>query len=185
MEILIIFVIALGLAMDCFAIAISNSAISGKVKPGIPLKTAIAFAFSHLVMLFAGFWLGQAVGRWFEGIEQWVAIIIFLIIGSKMIIEARKRQPKTKVFDINAGRVIVVLSIATAMDAFLAGVALGITGMEVWLAALLVTISVFIFTLTGLAGGKNFGMAFAKNIAITGGIFILMAAASFLSQLFL
>jgi putative Mn2+ efflux pump MntP len=78
-----------------------------------------------------------------------------------------------------------VLSIATAMDAFLAGVALGITGMEVWLAALLVTISVFIFTLTGLAGGKNFSMAFAKNIAITGGIFIMMAAASFLSRMFL
>lgn len=185
METLIIFVIALGLAMDCFAIAISNSAISGQVKPGIPLKTAIAFAFSHLVLLFAGYWLGQAVGSWFEGVQQWVAIVIFVIIGSKMIIEALKRQPKTKVFDINAGKVIVVLSIATAMDAFLAGVALGINNMGISLAAFLVTISVFVFTLSGLAGGKNFGMAFAKNIAITGGIFILMAAASFLSQLFL
>ncbi len=185
METLIIFVIALGLAMDCFAIAISNSAISGQVKPGIPLKTAISFAFSHLVLLFAGYGLGQAVGSWFEGLEQWVAIAIFLIIGSKMIIEASKRQPKTKVFDINSGKVIVVLSIATAMDAFLAGVALGINNMGVWLAAFLVTTSVFIFTLTGLAGGKDFGMAFAKNMAITGGIFILMAAASFLSQIIL
>ena len=184
METLVIFIIALGLAMDCFAIAISNSAISGQVKPGIPLKTAMAFAFSHLVLLFAGYWLGQSLGKWFQGIEHWVAIIIFMIIGSKMILETRKRQPKTKVFDINNGKVIVVLSIATAMDAFLAGVALGINNMGVWLAAFLVTISVFVFTLTGLAGGKNFGLAFAKNIAITGGIFILMAAASFLSHMF-
>lgn len=181
METLIIFVITLGLAMDCFAVAITNSAVSGKVSPGIPLKTAITFAFSHLILLFAGFWLGQAVRNRFEGMEQWVAVIILIIIGSKMIIEARRRNPKSKVFDINEIRVIIVLSIATAMDAFLAGVALGITNMGIALAAFLLALSVFVFTLTGLAGGNNFGLSFARRIAITGGIFILMAAVSFLS----
>ncbi len=183
METLIVFVIAFGLAMDCFAVAISNSAVSGKVSPGIPLKTAIAFAFSHLLLLFAGFWLGQTTSNRFEGLEPLVAAVILIIIGSKMIIEARKRHPKSKVFDINEVRVIIVLSIATAMDAFLAGVALGITNMGVGLAAVLVTLSVFVFTLTGLAGGDNFGFSFAKRITITGGVFILMAAASFLSGL--
>jgi len=183
METLIIFIIALGLAMDCFTIAISNSSISGLVKPGIPLKTAIAFAFAHLVLLFAGHWLGQVIGSMFVGLEALVAFIILAIIGMKMIMEVRKRHPKSKVFDINRAQVVVVLSLATAMDAFLAGIALGITGLRIYLAGALIAFTVFILTLAGMASGKDFGMVYARRTAYFGGAFMLMAAAIFLWQL--
>ncbi len=178
METLIVFLIALGLAMDCFAIAISNSSISGEIKPGVPLKLAIAFAFAHLVLVFAGHRLGGLLQPMFEGMEHYVALFILIFIGSKMIMDARRRRPQSRVFDINEGRVIVVLSIASGMDALLAGLALGMTGMGIYLAGLLITLTVFIFTIAGMAGGKNFGMLYAKTIAIIGGVFVLMAAIS-------
>lgn len=176
MDTLLIFVIAIGLAMDCFAVAISNSSISGEVRPGVPLKLAIAFAFAHLVLVFAGHRLGAVLQSMFAGHEYLVAMFILFFIGSKMIMDARKRKPQSKVFDINEIRVIIVLSIATGMDTFLAGIAMGIIGLGFYLAGLLVTVSVFVFTLAGIAGGKNLGMAFSKRIAITGGVFLLMAA---------
>ncbi len=178
-----IFVIALGLAMDCFAVAISNSSISGEVRPGVPLKLAIAFAFAHLVLVFAGHSLGGVLQGMFVGYEAFVAIFILFFIGSKMIMDARKRKPQSKVFDINEVRVMVVLSIATGMDAFLAGIALGVTGLGIYLAGVLVTITVFVFTLAGMTGGKNLGMAFSKRIAIVGGVFLLLAGVSVLVRL--
>ncbi len=180
METLIIFIIALGLAMDCFTVAISNSSVSGLVKPGIPLKTAIAFSFAHLVLLFAGYWLGGVIASMFQGLEAWVAFIILGIVGLKMIMEARKRHPKSKVFDINQAQVIVVLSLATAMDAFLAGIALGVNSMRIYLAGLLLALTVFILTLAGMVSGKDFGIAYARRTAYFGGVFLLMAALIFL-----
>ena len=182
METLILFIVALGLAMDCFTLGITNSSISGLVKPGVPLKVAIAFTFAHLVFLFAGYWLGGAIQSFFQGLEAWAAFVVLGIIGAKMILEARRKHPRTKVFDINEVRVIVVLSLATAMNAFLAGVALGLTHMPLYLAGLLVTVSVFVMSLAGMAGGGQLGIAYARRTAYFGGAFMLMAAAIFLSQ---
>ncbi len=180
METLIVFLIALGLAMDCFAIAISNSSISGEVKPGVPLKLAIAFAFAHLVLIFAGHRLGGLLQPMFDGLEHFVAIFVLLFVGSKMIMDARRRKPQSRVFDINDARVIIVLSIASGMDALLAGLALGITGMGIYLAGFLITLTVFVFTIAGMAGGKNFGLPYARTIAVIGGVLVLMAAISML-----
>ncbi len=180
METLIIFILALGLAMDCFSIAISNSSVAGLVKPGIPLKLAIAFAFAHLVLFFAGHWLGGILQGLFIEMEYLVAFFVLIFIGSKMVMDARKRKPQSKVFDINEVRVIIILSIATAMDAFLAGVAIGITGLSAYLTGGLITATVFIFSLGGMAGGKNLGMPFSKTIALTGGILLIMAGIGFL-----
>lgn len=185
MDTLIIFIIALGLAMDCFTIGISNSSVSGLVKPGIPLKVSIAFAFAHLVFIFIGYWLGGVIQPMFEGLEKWVAFVVLGIIGIKMIMEGHKRHPTSKVFDINQVKVIVVLSLATAMDAFLAGIALGITSLGVYLSGVLVAITVFVLTLAGMAGGNQLGMAFAQRTVFFGGAFMVIASAIFLFRLLL
>ena len=167
--------------MDCFAVSITNSSISGLVKPGIPLKTALVFSLSHFLLTWIGFWLGGLLAPLVVGIEAWVAFMVFSIIGFKMIYEAMRRHPQAKVFDINRLGVILALSLATSMDAFLAGVVIGILAGPVWLASVLFAITVFIFTLSGLAGGKGLGLIFAKRTAIFGGAFMVFAAFWFLS----
>ncbi len=183
MNTLIIFIIALALAMDCFSVAISNSAVSGLVKPGSPLKVAIAFSFAHLVFIFAGYWLGEVIQNMFAGLESWVAFVVLGVIGIKTMMETRKRHPKSKVFDINQARIIIVLSLATAMDAFLAGVALGINHMGVYSAGLTVFFIVFVFSLAGMAGGNQLGIRFARQASYFGGTFMLLAAAMFFFRL--
>jgi len=183
MDTLILLIIALGLAMDCFTISISNSSVSGLVKPGVPLKVALVFTLSHILFMMAGYWLGEVVRPRFAGIEAWVAFAVLGIIGLKMIMEARRRHPGTKVFDINQPSVMVILSLATAMDAFLAGVAIGVVEMRLWSAALLVGVTVFILSLGGMAGGKQLGIAYARRTAYFGGAFLLMAAAIFLMRM--
>lgn len=184
MDVLIIFIVALGLAMDCFALAISNSSLSGVVKPGVSLKASLVFAVMHMLMLLSGFWLGGLLQPRFEGMAPWGAFVIFLIIGVKMIHGAQRRHPEARVFDINSGRVMVVLALAASIDALLAGIAMGLLHARLWLATVLVTLSVFLFTFAGLAGGENFGLPFAKRTAIFGGVFLLIAALHFIARLF-
>ncbi len=183
MELIITFIIALGLAMDCFTIAISNSSVSGEVKPGIPLKVAIAFSFAHVLLLYLGHALGGVIQHLFEGVEPRVAFIILAIIGVKMILEARKRHPRQKVFDINQTSVILVLSLATGMDAFLTGVAVAMTTIGLNMATTIVALTVFILTLGGMTGGKQLGVAFAQRTAYFGGAFLLLAATTFLAMI--
>lgn len=182
MDILILFIIALGLAMNCFGLAIANSAVSGKVLPGIPIKTALAFAFSHFILSFAGYYLGKLVHYTVEGIEGWSSFIILMIIGVKLIMEAVRRRPETKVFDINSSRVIFALSIAAGINALLAGLVLGIMDAQIMAATFIIAITVFLFTLFGLAGGQHLGLAFAKRVTIFGGAFLIVAGFRFLLE---
>ncbi len=182
MELLILFIISLGLAMDCFSMGITNSSVSGLVKPGVPLKTALIFALSHLVFFLGGHRLGLWFQSMAEGVELWIAFIIFTIIGLKMISETRRRKPEARVVDINNFGVMLMLSLAISIDAFLVGIALGIAGTPFLMAAGLIIFSVFVFTLGGMVAGKNFGLPFAKRIGIFGGIFMFVAAFSFLAN---
>jgi putative Mn2+ efflux pump MntP len=175
LDVLILFIIALGLAMNCFGLAIANSSLSGKVVPGIPLKTSLAFSLSHFVFAFAGYYLGRWAHYTVEGIEGWSSFLILMIIGVKLIMEAWRKRPETKVFDINNTRVIFALSVATGMNALMAGLVLGIMSAPILLATFLIAITVFVFTLSGLAGGQNLGLTFAKRVTIFGGAFLIVA----------
>jgi putative Mn2+ efflux pump MntP len=180
LDLLILFVIALGLAMNCFGLAIANSSISGKVLPGVPLRTSAAFALSHFVFTFAGFYLGRWAHYTVEGIEGWSSFIILVIIGVKMIMEAMRKRPETKVFDINNRRVIFLLSLASGINALLAGLVLGIMSEPILRAAIMVAFTVFFFTFFGMLRGHQMGMPFAKRVTIFGGVFLIIAGFRFL-----
>lgn len=184
MDILILFIISLGLAMDCFSLAIANSAVSGHVEPGVPIRASLMFALMHFVLLLGGYWIASLLRGRFAGLETWVAFVVFFIIGLKMIREALKRRADAKVFDINNTRVILVLSLAASMDALLAGFAMGIVNTRAYLAAGMVVLAVFLFTFSGLAGGKQLGLEFAKPTSIFGGVFMFIAALQFLIRSF-
>jgi putative Mn2+ efflux pump MntP len=174
-----LFIVSLGLSMNCFGIAIANSSISGKVKAGIPLKTAIAFGLSHFILAFGGYYLGRALHPTVAGVEDWAVFMIFFIIGVKMIAEALLKKPETRVFDINSARVILALSVALGMNALLAGLALGIWHAPIMLAAFAIFSAVSFFTLSGLAGGQHLGMGFAKGVFLLGGALFLLSGLSF------
>ena len=182
MDLLILFVIALGLAMNCFGLAIANSSISGKVLPGVPLRTSLAFGLSHFILTYGGFFLGRWAHYTVEGIEGWSSFIILMIIGVKMIMEAIRKRPETKVFDINNRRVIFALSLAAGMNALLAGVVLGIMSAPILKTAILVALTVFFFTLFGMVRGHQMGMPFAKRVFIFGGAFLIIAGFRFLIE---
>lgn len=184
MNVLVFFLIALGLALNCFGLAIVNSSLSGKVLPRVPLITAITFALSHLVYSLIGRFVGSLVLPKVQSIELVAAFFIVAAIGVKMIWEARKKIHQTHVFDINDNKVIAALSVATGLNALSIGLVAAILAFPFYSLALLVAIPVFALTYFGLANGQNLGLQFASKASSFGGVLLLLVAVFFLLRFF-
>jgi len=176
LDALSLFVLSFALAMNGFSLAIANSSLSGKVLPGISVKAAFAFGSSHFVFGYLGYFLGGLLAPAILGIELYTSIAFLLILGIKVLFQATRVKPETKVFDINQTRVIMALSVALGMNALLVGLVLGFLDVQALTANLLTFFLVSFFTLFGLAGGHRLGMAFARNVAILGGVLFIAAA---------
>ena len=184
MNIVVFFLIALGLALNCFGLAIVNSSLSGKVLPRVPLITAITFALSHLVYSLVGLLVGGLVVSKVQSIELVAAFFIVAAVGVKMIWEARKKTHESNVFDINDNKVITALSVATGLNALSIGLVAAILAFPFYSLALLVAIPVFALTYFGLANGQNLGLQFASKASSFGGIILVLVAVFFLLQFF-
>ncbi len=182
MNTLIVFILALALSMDCFAIAIVNSNTGEQGRNGAALKAAIMFAAGHFLLLLAGYWIGGFFVQAFANVKAWVVLFIFFLIAVKMIRDGVRNHPQSRAFDIQNIRVVFALALAGSMDALLVGIALGLTEARAMQAATFVAIAVFLFTFSGLTGGKQLGLSFARRTAIFGGVFMIIAAGYFLSQ---
>lgn len=175
MELITIIIISLGLSMDCFGIAVINGMAPEELRPGTKLKVSLSFALAHVIMLFAGFHLGKGVTSIFIEADYWFALAILSFIGLKMIINSLKTNPMIKAFDVNNIRTIAGLSVATSIDALIAGVCLPFLYIRVEPASFFVALIVLIMTFIGLHKGKNLGLSIGKFSGAIGGALLIAA----------
>ncbi len=184
MNVVAFFLIALGVALNCFGLAIVNSSLSGKVLPRIPLFTAITFSMSHLVYSLVGLIVGSLMLSKIQYFELLAAFFIVAVVGVKMIWESTKKTHQAHVFDINDKKVIAALSVATGLNALSMGVVAAILAFPFYSLALIVAIPVFALTYFGLASGQNLGLQFAHRASSFGGVLLLLVAFFFLMKFF-
>ena len=116
LSLLELLLIAIGLSMDSFAVSLTSGSLHC-VTPKKGLKIALVFAIFQAIMPVMGWLLGSTFKAMMEKIDHWIAFSLLLIIGLKMIIEAFK-NPEEKKFNINKNYVLIMLAIATTIDAF-------------------------------------------------------------------
>lgn len=173
MELITIIIIAFGLSLDCFGIAVINGMAPEELQPGTKLKVALSFAVAHVIMVFAGFHLGNSVISTFIDADYWFALAILAFIGLKMIISNIKSNPLTKAFDVNNTKTVLGLSVATSIDALVVGVSLPFLYCRIDMASLLVGLIVFIITFIGIHKGKLFGFFYGKISGAIGGALLI------------
>ncbi len=173
MELVIIIIISIGLSADCFGIAVINGMAPEALRPGTKLKVSLSFALAHFIMIFAGFHLGKAVGPAINAPDHWVGFMILSLIGFKMFISNLRASPLTKAFDTNNIKVVIWLSVATSINALIAGVSLPFMGCTIVLTSLVVAITVFALTFTGIHYGRLLGFTLGKRAGAIGGVIIM------------
>lgn len=177
MDLLSIIILAIGLAMDCFAVSLSKGLVSGKY-PQWWRAVVMAFFFGlfqgamPLISFFAGSSLVEFFSRW----SHWVALLILLFLGGKMIVESlRESEDDTQEKDIKVltyGE-IIILAISTSIDALASGVLFIHIPQTIWLAVSIIALVSLVFSLIGYSIGLMFGRKLRFNAELIGGVFLI------------
>jgi putative Mn2+ efflux pump MntP len=173
MDIFSIFLIALGLAMDAFAVSITSGVTIKYVEMKNAFTIAIFFGLFQAIMPVIGWLAGFTLKNFISGIDHWIVFGLLSIIGLKMIYESFKLESdKERVDPLNIF-VLFVLSIATSIDALAVGISLSFLNISIALPAIIIGIITFLLSFVGVYIGTKLGHFFEKKIEILGGIILI------------
>ncbi len=185
MNILEIIFIALGLAMDAFAVAISNGICLKDINIRLALKFGIFFGGFQFLMPFLGYFFGKFFSSSIERFDHWIAFILLNLIGISMILETFKNEEEDQVKTDISIKNLCVLAIATSIDALAVGVSFAVIKVNILQACLVIGVVAFILSTTGVVLGKKIGSLFSKNAERFGGaILVFMGFKILIEHLF-
>ncbi len=174
--------IAIGLAMDAFAVSVTNGALTRNLKISYALKLAGCFGIFQMVMPVMGWIIGKAGESLISALDHWIAFVLLAFIGGKMIadyVNALKDNTIPEKRDCLCEKTILVLAIATSIDALATGVILpsaagADTLLLMLIAVVLIGVITFIICMSGVYLGKIFGYFVSKHAGLTGGIVLML-----------
>ena len=169
--------IAVGLAMDAFSVSIAAGMAVGNPGSGHYFRLSFHFGLFQFMMPLVGFVAGMYVEQYISNFDHWVAFGLLVFIGSRMIFEAcRGRDDESKFTDRDPtkGWSLVVLSIATSIDALAVGLSIGVLGGPIVLPSVIIGIVCAVFSLAGVYIGKKAGIILGKRAEAFGGIALII-----------
>jgi len=173
MSLLEVLALAVALAMDAFAVAIGTALSLGRVTGRQTFRLAFHFGLFQFLMPLLGYWAGSTIVDSIREVDHWVAFGLLALVGTRMIQEGLERPDASKVpRDPTRGRSLLVLSVATSIDALAVGLSLAILGLSIWYPALVIGLVAAGFTLAGLRLGSWMGAAFGRRTAVVGGLIL-------------
>lgn len=167
-----IFLIALALSLDSFAVSTSVSLRHGEHKIEKYLLLALVFALFQSLMPLLGFWLGQGLKTFISNIDHWIAFVLLAGVGIEFIINSFSEEEK-EIKKINL-QTIIVLGLATSMDALVVGITFAFMDIDLWLTIGMIGLVTFLVSLFGCFCGTKFCHLKSQKIEIFGGIILIM-----------
>ncbi|HEY6077652.1 MAG TPA: manganese efflux pump MntP family protein [Polyangiaceae bacterium] len=180
-----ILLLAFGLSMDATAVAAARGLSVREVRLRHVLLVAAFFGGFQGLMPLVGWLLGRGVGRALEQVDHWIVFGVLGGIGAKMLWDARAsgdaeaRPTEQEAF---RPRVLLMLAIATSIDALAAGFTLQLMGAPLLLSALSIGVTTALLSALGLLLGHRFGAAFGRRLDALGGVVLIGLGVSTLLQ---
>ena len=180
-----VLVIALGLSADCFAVALCGSLSRTTISAGKVARVALAFGVFQSVMTLAGWLAGRTVIDFIAAYDHWLAFALLLLVGGKMIRESiRGDGAGSDGTDISAWWTLLVLSVATSLDALAVGLSLAFLRGNIFLASLTIGLVALAVTAIGFVSGRKLrGLAGRWAEAVGGAILIIIGLRILLEHL--
>ena len=171
-----IFGIAVGLAMDAFAVSLGAGATSFARGRRARFRLAFHFGLFQALMPIAGWLLGSSVARYISSVDHWIAFGLLALVGGRMVRDgfAGGERPPDTSRDPSRGMTLVLLSVATSIDALAVGLTLAMLEVTIWHAAAVIGVVTGALSLAGIALGNRFGTLLGRRMEVAGG-FILIA----------
>ncbi len=177
-----VFLIALGLAMDAFAVSVCKGLKMRKVDYKYTLIIAFFFGFFQAMMPVIGWFAGRQFADYISSIDHWIAFALLAFIGGRMVWDAfheKDGDGGTVVYDFKE---ITMLAVATSIDALAVGISFAFLDVSIVPAALQIGIITFLLSLLGVLIGNRFGMRFKSKAEVAGGVILILIGVKILLE---
>ncbi len=173
MGIIEIILIAVGLAMDAFAVAICKGLALGKLKIKHYVIIGAWFGGFQALMPTVGYFLGTTFSRYIQKFDHWIAFILLVIIGGNMVKESLCDCEEEQEADLKFVTMLM-LAVATSIDALAVGVTFAFYSVNIWLTAFIIGAITFIISVLGVKIGNIFGTKYKRKAEMAGGAILIL-----------
>ena len=175
MNLFALMAVAVGLAMDAFSVAIAKGVSLREFKVVNALKVALFFGGFQAIMPLIGWVIGERFSTYIATSAHWIAFVLMLLLGSKMIYESiTERESEEIESDPIKTSALIVLSIATSIDALLVGFTIALFDTPILLAVTIIGIITFVMCYFGVWLGSKIGGYLGRYATIIGGIILIV-----------
>ncbi len=176
--------LAVGLSMDAFAVSLCKGLTLSRADGRSMLTCGVWFGSFQALMPLIGFWIGSSFAGAIEAVDHWVAFALLGIIGVNMLTEAFSKEPSAPE---NAGdfapKTMLILAVATSIDALAVGISLAMAGsVRIRTAVVLIGATTFVLSAVGVKIGSVFGDRFEKKAQIAGGLILILLGVKILLE---
>jgi putative Mn2+ efflux pump MntP len=172
-----ILLLALGLAMDATAVSAARGLAARRVLPRHALLVGVWFGGFQAAMPLVGWLVGSRIGPLVQAWDHWIAFVLLGAIGGKMLWEGRaagsKGDPAPSGADPFGARVMLVLAVATSIDALAVGVTLPMLDAPLVLSLVTIGVTTALSSMLGLFAGRRFGALLGRRLDVFGGLVLV------------
>ena len=170
-----LFLLAVGLSMDAFAVSVCKGLTMGKAGLRESAICGAWFGGFQALMPLIGFFLGTLFAEAIEAFDHWIAFGLLGIIGINMLKEAFSKEEEGCCSCDLSFKTMLMMAVATSIDALAVGISLAMAGnVNIWLAILLIGFTTFCFSGMGVKIGNVFGSRFEQKAQVAGGVILIL-----------
>ena len=183
MSIYEVFIIAIGLSMDAFAVALCKGSKMRPFNFKYALLIAFLFGFAQAIMPLIGWFLGSQFESYIVAIDHWIAFVLLCFLGGKMAFESFKKDNECQTCEekFNFGE-LVLMAIATSIDALAVGITFAFLRVDLISSVSLIGVTTLILCFIGTIIGCKFGGKLKSKAELAGGIILILMGVKILLE---
>ena len=184
MHLAVVLSLALALAMDAFTVSVGISLRSEQVGIRQAMRLSFSFGFFQFLMPICGWLAGTTILPLIQSFDHWVAFGLLCLIGCRMIYAALrpKHEAQDGQQDSTKGWSLLLLSIATSVDALAVGLSFAAVGMTIWYPSAVIGVVAFLMTLLGTRLGPLIGQIVGRRAELVGGLILILIGIKILAD---
>lgn len=178
-----LFMIGIGLSADAFSVSVCKGLNMRKLNLGHAYIIALFFGGFQALMPLIGYLLGSGFSKYIEAFDHWIAFVLLLFIGGKMIFDAlhEKDDDEETEYSLKIGE-LFMLAIATSIDALAVGITFAFLEVSIFFAILIIGVTTFALSLGGVIIGNRFGAKYKNKAEIAGGVILILIGTKILLE---
>ena len=174
--------LATGVSADAFAVALGKGLQLRRQVLARALLIGLLFGLAQALMPLAGYLLGSTFADRIAAYDHWVAFGLLAAVGGKMLWEALRPSADDEPADEVSVRELLVLALATSIDALAVGVSFAFLEIDVWVAVLVIGLTTFVLSVAAVLLGHRVGTRFQRPAEVVGGLVLILIGAQIVVQ---